>query len=62
MLYYKSENLTFNNRKEAKIFFGSGRFNRLVKDNQIIFSYDNPNSCAIYESVSTITKQATNNK
>lgn len=31
MIIYKPTNLTFKNRLEAKLYFGSGLFNRLVK-------------------------------
>ena len=31
MIIYKPTNTVFKNRLEARLYFGSGRFNRLVK-------------------------------
>jgi hypothetical protein len=53
-------NQTFETRLDAKIAIGSGKFNRLFKDGQIIF-IDNNLSCANYDTISSTTSRTIKN-
>lgn len=46
MIIYKPTGQMFQNRKEAKIYFGTGLFNRLMKHTE---DFEFTNSSAIYE-------------
>lgn len=48
MIIYKPTGKTFSNRKEAKIYFGTGLFNRLMKHTEDFEIINTPTS-AIYE-------------
>lgn len=48
MIIYKPTGQTFKDRKEAKIYFGTGLYNRLVKFTDD-FIFTNESTSAIYE-------------
>lgn len=43
MLIHKPTGKKFSNRKEAKIFFGSSKFNRFYRDKQFLIKEDGDN-------------------
>ena len=53
MIIYKPTGQVFQNRKEAKIHFGTGLFNRLMKHTE---DFEFTNSSAIYEVYSDTKK------
>lgn len=55
MIIHKPTGKTFSNRKEAKIYFGTGLFNRLMKHTEDFEIINNPTS-AIYEVYSNTKK------